>query len=72
MLFNADPAMLYAFLQMRGGAHVMIDYEHSGVADAVPPFQSLNHYPPGCQEENKLYVCTAYTGLPLTCTVLAI
>ncbi|CAL8462525.1 g2058 [Coccomyxa elongata] len=33
-------------LEMCGGAFGLIDYEHSGVANAVPPFQPLYQYPP--------------------------
>ena len=46
-------------LQMYGGAFGLIDYEHSGVADAVPPFQPLYHYPPECQGRRKPYSTAA-------------
>ena len=42
-------------MQTVGGAYVLIDFEHSGQADAVPPFQPLMHWPQECQLPSATY-----------------
>ncbi|BDA43802.1 probable serine/threonine-protein kinase 26 at C-terminar half [Coccomyxa sp. Obi] len=37
-------------LVMPGNNYVLIDFEHSGRADDVPPFEPLRHWAPECQQ----------------------
>lgn len=42
-------------MQTIGGAYVLIDFEHSGRADAQPLFQPLVHWPEECRLPNASY-----------------
>ncbi len=45
--------------QMPAGRYVLIDFEHSGFAGDVPPFEPLYHWPPECREPNAPYTSAA-------------
>ena len=42
-------------MQTVDGAYVLIDFEHCGQADAVPPFQPLRHWPQECRLPRATY-----------------
>lgn len=42
-------------LQTVDGAYVLMDFEHCGQADAVPPFQPLRHWPQECRLPRATY-----------------
>ncbi len=46
-------------MQLPGGGYVLIDYEHSGLANAVPLFEPLGHWPLECREPGAVYTPAA-------------
>ena len=43
------PILTCACMQTVGGAYVLIDFEHSGLVDAVPRYEPLRHWPKECR-----------------------
>lgn len=41
------------------GGFALIDFEHSGMANTVPPFQPLAHWPPECRQQGAPYTTAA-------------
>ncbi len=46
-------------MQLPGEGFVLIDYEHAGVADEVPLYEPLRHWPDECQEPGAAYTTAA-------------
>ena len=54
-------ASLTVCMQMPGGecGFVLIDFEHAGMAGAVPPFSPLRHWPAECRQHGAAYTTAA-------------
>lgn len=46
-------------MQLPRGGFVLIDYEHSGVANVEPFFQPLAHWPLECRQPHAVYTTAA-------------